>query len=146
VGLSIEAGKTFRLKNGLEVQPQVQLQYQRLMFERFNDRNLVKVVIGPSHSLTARAGARVAWPQNDGAWTPYLHAHVLHGWSGTPSVRIADSSFITGGTGSAVELAAGVSARLGRSTSLSGAFTQRVRLGGSGASGKAGTVGLQYRF
>jgi outer membrane autotransporter protein len=145
-GLSIQTGKTFQHANALVVEPQLQLQYQRLAFGHIRDRDTVSVAIGTSHSITARAGVRVAWPQNDATWTPYLHAHVLHGWGGTPTVRMADMAFATGKTGTAAELAVGVSAELGAATSLFGTFTQRTRLGGTGASGSAGSIGVQHRF
>jgi outer membrane autotransporter protein len=145
-GLSLAAGKVIQFDNGLVLQPQLQWQYRRLSFAPTTDKNEIDVKVGTSESHTLSAGANLSWPQGGGAWTPYAQAHLLTGWGGAPTVRLSGNAFDTGRAGQAAQFTVGARADLGKSTSLHGAFTGRTRLGDSGTSGVAGTLGVRYVF
>lgn len=146
---SIETGYPFRLGGGLVLEPQAQLVYQRLTFDRKLDVDGFAVALGNQEQLTARVGARLsktyALTGEDNLFTVYAKANVVHSFSGGGEVFLGDT-FRLGRFGTSVEGGVGVNATLSKNLSLYADAAYQQHVGKSGVSGFTVTGGLRYSF
>lgn len=145
---SIETGYPIALGNGLVLEPQAQLVYQRLMFDRKEDVDNFTVNLGNQDQLTGRLGARLSKTFNadtDKLVTLYAKANVLHGIVSGGKVFLGDN-FRLGRYGTAVEARLGVSATLSKNLSLYADAAYQHKVGKSGVSGVSINGGLRYSF
>ncbi|MEN3930494.1 autotransporter outer membrane beta-barrel domain-containing protein [Microvirga sp. W0021] len=146
---SLETGYPFQLGNGLVLEPQAQVIYQRLMFDRKFDTDMFTVSLGTLDQVTARVGARLsktfAQPEQDRLITVYAKANVLHTFGSNNKVFLGDT-FRIGDFGTSIEGGVGINATLSKNVSLYGEVSYQHRIGKSGVSGVSATGGLRYAF
>jgi outer membrane autotransporter protein len=144
---SVEGGKTMKLSNGFEWEPQVQIMRQSLRFDNTTNPDGVDVDLGNSQAWTGRIGVRVARPiDSTTSWTPYARVSLLHTWNDTPDAQLSGTSFETGRSGSAVQVGVGATGMITPRFSLYGELVGQQRIGSSGNSGVSATVGVKYQF
>lgn len=144
---SIETGYPIALGNGLVLEPQAQLVYQRLMFDRKNDVDNFVVSLGNQDQLTGRLGARLSrsFTATDKLVTIYAKANVLHGIVSGGEIFLGDT-FRLGRYGTAVEGGIGINATLSKNLSLYADAAYQHKVGKSGVSGISVNGGLRYNF
>jgi len=147
VDVSLEAGKTLVLRNGIEVEPQAQLLAQALKLDRTSTSDRVEFSQGTNYSMTGRVGVRVGFPLAAAPmWKPFVRLDLLHTWEGAPSVKLGQDRFSTGSDGSAVRVGLGASGQLTKRLQLWGEADGQQRLGGAGFSSISGIIGLRYTY
>lgn len=125
---SLEGGYAFQLGNGLVIEPQAQLVYQHVGFEDSADSG-AWVYFRDTDSLAGRVGVRVkkAWLLAGEGKTPHvlttwLRANLWHEFLGNNKTAFSSNDgrvpFSSNLGGSWAEVQAGVSTRLGETTSL----------------------------
>lgn len=82
VTASIEGGLPIAIGHGLTMEPQVQLSYEHLSINDFNDA-ASKVQFGGGNTVLGRFGVRFAgmWDAMGATWQPYIGLNVLHAFA-----------------------------------------------------------------
>lgn len=82
VTASIEGGMPIAIGHGLTMEPQVQLSYEHLSINDFND-SASKVSFGGGNTVLGRVGVRFAglWDAMGATWQPYIGLNVLHAFA-----------------------------------------------------------------
>lgn len=149
VAASVEAGYPFHLGDGLVFEPQAQVSYQHLSFDKTIDVDEFPVDLGHQDLVTARIGAKLsksfAQGQGDQLVSVYAKANLLHGFGSGGRVSLGDS-FSLGQFGTTIEGGLGINAMVGKNLSLYGDATYQHRVGNAGASGFTFVGGLRHSF
>ncbi|KVN96354.1 hypothetical protein WJ69_02710, partial [Burkholderia ubonensis] len=147
-GLSLEAGQPFAVAGLFAIEPQMQLMYQYMHLNRFDD-TVSSVSGNTTHALRGRAGIRVfkanmANASGTSAATPYLTADVLHDFTPMGTTSVA-GTVVPGELGRTwYELGAGVSAQWGKSMQFTTQVKYANHLGGDARRNVAVQAGLRY--
>jgi outer membrane autotransporter protein len=146
--VSIEAGYPIGVGAGLVLEPQAQIVYQRLRFDRTSDVDGFVVDLRDQGQLTGRLGARLSRDfavGQDGLVTLYAKADVLHGLDSGGQIFLGDE-FQLGRYGTAFEGRLGVEVKASDRLSFHVDAAQRHEIGGHGVRGSSVNGGLRYRF
>jgi len=157
---TMQRGRTARLKGSSQafslgsgfpfvlgkviLEPQVQLVWQRLEFDRASDVDGFQVHLGTMTQSTARAGAEMSF--GGSAVRMYGRAHFSHTFSDGQRAWLGDT-FQVGRMGNALETSLGFDSSLGTGrVSLYGDIGHQTRIGGAGHQGWAANIGVKARF
>ncbi|WP_323025507.1 autotransporter outer membrane beta-barrel domain-containing protein [Castellaniella sp.] len=145
---SLEAGYPVRLGGDFVLEPQAQLVYQRLMFDRQSDVDGFVVDLGGQDQWTGRLGARLSRDfaaGRGGLVTAYAKADVLHGLSSGGRIFLGDA-FQLGRYGTSLEGRLGIDAKTSDRLSFHASVAYRHEIGGNGVGGASINGGLRYAF
>jgi outer membrane autotransporter protein len=145
---SLEAGYPFALGEGWEIEPQGQLIYQSLGVNSGRDA-FSSVSFDADDALTARLGLRLQYSTTvgDTLLQPYAKANLWHGFGGRDSTSFAQTSFDRAFGDTALELGAGLSAKINDTVSLFGHVDHRWSLAGQERSTVTqGSLGLRVNW
>jgi outer membrane autotransporter protein len=148
-GLSLEGGYPFDMGNGLILEPQAQLTYQRIRFDRFTDVDRIDVDLNSGESLRGRFGGRVLktlTTNTDRQWTPYIEANLLHEFLSDGSVTASNVRFDSESMGTSLQLGGGLNARLGLNSSVFASLSYEKGLTSASADVWGGNVGVRVDF
>ncbi|WP_146000970.1 autotransporter outer membrane beta-barrel domain-containing protein, partial [Chimaeribacter californicus] len=142
IAASIEAGKPFALGNRVMLEPQLQLKYQYLHLDGFNDE--ISAVSGVAQSSgEARAGLRLT--RDIGRWQPYLTLDATTLIGDEPAVRVGSQQIQTEFSNSYWQTGLGVAATLSDSASAYGEFRYQQAFDRQ-SDGYAGMIGVKIAF
>lgn len=146
---SVEAGYPFALSDDFNLEPQVQVIAQRLLFDRREDADGLDVNIGSQNQVTGRFGARVTRPFNvdlGGVVTAYVGADVIHGFVDGGTVAVGDTDFRAGKYGDSLRLAVGVNGTMNDKFSVYGEVSRQEDIGSAGVESWVFNGGLRYLY
>ncbi|EJF92315.1 outer membrane autotransporter barrel domain-containing protein, partial [Bartonella taylorii 8TBB] len=147
---SLTSGKTFIIgHNGVVFDPQVQLVYQHLQFNRVRDVDDLDVDMGKFDQWTARFGGRLtkmfAGSEEGHVISFYSKLYLLHSFGDKQLVSFK-KDFQLGAFGSSLEAGIGFNTRLSAKFVLHGNVTYQHRLTKGGFSGASFSAGLRHLF
>ncbi|WP_208438159.1 autotransporter outer membrane beta-barrel domain-containing protein [Bartonella taylorii] len=147
---SLTSGKAFMIGDkGLIFDPQVQVVYQRLQFNKTRDIDNFDIDMGKLDQWVARVGGRLtktlAATDEVRAVSFYGKLHLAHGFEGKQSVHFKDA-FQLGAFGSSLETGLGFNAQLSQKFALHGDLIYQHKLTKAGFSGTNFSGGLRYQF
>ncbi|WP_330167979.1 autotransporter outer membrane beta-barrel domain-containing protein [Bartonella grahamii] len=147
---SLTAGKTFMVgEDGFVFDPQVQVVYQYLQFNKARDVDGFDIDLGKLHQWVGRVGGRLTkmLVATDEAKVVsfYGKLHLAHGFEGKQFVHFKDS-FQLGSFGSSLETGLGFNAQLSQNFALYGDLVYQHKLTKAGFSGTSFSGGLRYHF
>ncbi|WP_375623938.1 autotransporter outer membrane beta-barrel domain-containing protein [Bartonella sp. TT119HLJHH] len=147
---SLTAGKTFMVgENGFVFDPQVQVVYQYLQFNKVRDVDGFDIDLGKLHQWIGRIGGRLTkrLVATDEAQVIsfYGKLHLAHGFEGKQFVHFKDA-FQLGAFGSSLETGLGFNAQLSQKFALYGDLVYQHKLTKAGFSGTSFSGGLRYHF
>ncbi|WP_052185270.1 autotransporter outer membrane beta-barrel domain-containing protein [Methylotenera versatilis] len=148
-GLSLEGGYPFDMGNGLIVEPQAQLSYQRIRFDKFTDIDSIDVDLNGGESLRGRFGGRVLktiTTNIDRQWTPYVEANLLHEFLSDGSITASNVRFDSESMGTSLQFGGGLNARLGLNSSVFASLSYEKGLTSASADVWGGNVGVRVDF
>jgi len=147
-GASLETGVTLSV-GGLEVEPQLQLVYQRLKFDRTQDVDGFPVNLGALDQWRLRAGGKIQKTFHTAAGNRvrlYGNLNVMHGLGNAQSVWLG-RSFLVGKPGTTLETGLGISATLADdNTAVYASVARQQRIGSAGLDGWTFNLGGKFRF
>lgn len=144
--LSLEGGYPIDLGNGLVVEPQAQLSYQKIKFDRFTDADDISVDLRDGESLRGRFGGRLQKTfdaNTKHAWSPFVEANLLHEFLGDGSIRAGNISFATDSLGTSVQLGGGVNAQLGANKMVFASVSYESGVSHAAADAWSGNIGVR---
>lgn len=147
---SLSAGKTFMVgEDGFVFDPQVQVVYQYLQFNKVRDVDGFDIDLGKLHQWVGRVGGRLTkrLVATDEAQVVsfYGKLHLAHGFEGKQFVHFKDA-FQLGAFGSSLETGLGFNAQLSQKFALYGDLVYQHKLTKAGFSGTSFSGGLRYHF
>lgn len=147
---SLTTGKTFMVgEDGFVFDPQVQVVYQYLPFNKVRDVDGFDVDLGKLHQWIGRVGGRLTkmLVASDEAQVIsfYGKLHLAHGFEGKQFVHFKDA-FQLGAFGSSLETGLGFNAQLSQKFALHGDLVYQHKLTRAGFSGTNFSGGLRYHF
>ncbi|WP_375685349.1 autotransporter outer membrane beta-barrel domain-containing protein [Bartonella sp. TT110JLCBS] len=147
---SLTAGKTFMVgEDGFVFDPQVQVVYQYLQFNKVRDVDGFDIDLGKLHQWIGRIGGRLTkrLVATDEAQVIsfYGKLHLAHGFEGKQFVHFKDA-FQLGAFGSSLETGLGFNAQLSQKFALYGDLVYQHKLTKAGFSGTSFSGGLRYHF
>ncbi|WP_039759130.1 autotransporter outer membrane beta-barrel domain-containing protein [Bartonella queenslandensis] len=147
---SLITGKTFMVgEDGFIFDPQVQVVYQYLQFNKVRDVDGFDIDLGKLHQWVGRVGGRLTkmLVANDEARVIsfYGKLHLAHGFEGKQFVHFKDA-FQLGAFGSSLETGLGFNAQLSQKFALHGDLVYQHKLTKAGFSGTSFSGGLRYHF
>ncbi|WP_336294569.1 autotransporter outer membrane beta-barrel domain-containing protein [Bartonella sp. CB169] len=147
---SMTSGKAFSLGHKSVVfDPQVQIIYQHLKFNRARDVDELDIDMGKFNQLTARVGGRLtrifSTFEEGSVISLYGKLYLLHSFEDREFMSFK-RDFQLGAFGSFVEAGLGFNARLFSKVSLHGDIAYQHRLAKAGFSGASFSAGLRYLF
>ncbi|WP_375653183.1 autotransporter outer membrane beta-barrel domain-containing protein [Bartonella sp. MR110HLJHH] len=147
---SLTAGKTFMVgEDGFVFDPQVQVVYQYLQFNKVPDVDGFDIELGKLHQWIGRVGGRLTkrLVATDKAQVVsfYGKLHLAHGFEGKQFVHFKDA-FQLGSFGSSLETGLGFNAQLSQNFALYGDLVYQHKLTKAGFSGTSFSGGLRYHF
>ncbi|EJF82573.1 autotransporter outer membrane beta-barrel domain-containing protein [Candidatus Bartonella washoeensis] len=147
---SLTGGKTFATGyKGFFIDPQVQVVYQHLQFDKAHDVDNFDIETGKLDQWVARVGGRLiktpTGSEGMNAVSFYGKLHLAHGFGGKKSVHFKDA-FQLGAFGSSLETGFGLNARLSQNFAFHGDLVYQHKLSKGGFSGISFSGGLRYRF
>ncbi|WP_175869010.1 autotransporter family protein [Bartonella gabonensis] len=147
---SLTTGKTFMVgEDGFIFDPQVQVVYQHLQFNKAHDVDGFDIELGKLHQWIARLGGRLTKmlvaTDEDRVISVYGKLHLTHGFGGKQLVHFKDA-FQLGAFGSSLEAGIGFNAKLSQKFALHGDLAYQHKLIKAGFSGTSFSGGLRYRF
>lgn len=148
-GLSLEGGYPFDMGNGLILEPQAQLTYQRIRFDKFTDVDRIDVDLNGGESLRGRFGGRMLktiTTNIDRQWTPYIEANLLHEFLSDGSITASNVRFDSESMGTSLQLGGGLNARLGLNSSAFASLSYEKGLTSASADIWGGNVGVRFDF
>jgi len=147
-GASLETGVAIPVA-GLTVEPQLQLVYQRLKFDRTQDVDGFPVDLGTLEQWKLRAGGKVQKTFYTAAGSRirlYGNLNVMHGLGNAQSVWLG-SSFLVGKPGTTLETGLGASLTLAdANTAVYASVARQQRIGSAGLDGWTFNLGGKFRF
>lgn len=148
-GLSLEGGYPFDLGGGVIIEPQTQLSYQKVKFDRFTDVDNIHVDLRDGESLRGRIGSRIQKTFNANtvrSWSPFLEANLLHEFLAAGSIRASDVDFASDSLGTSLQLGGGIDAQLGVNTKVFASVGYESGLSHAAASAWSGNIGMKIEF
>ncbi len=150
LSVSLTGGKTIATRYaGFVVDPQVQVVYQHLQFEKTRDIDNFDIEIGKLDQWVARVGGRftkmLAVSKKDLDVSLYGKVHLVHGFEEKKSVQFKDA-FQLGSFGSSLEAGVGFNAQLSQKFVFNADLIYQHKLTKGGFSGISFSGGLRYRF
>ncbi|VEJ45862.1 autotransporter outer membrane beta-barrel domain-containing protein [Bartonella vinsonii] len=147
---SVTAGKMFMMGDeSFVVDPQVQVVYQHLHFDKTRDIDNFDIEMGNLDQWVARVGGRLTktLSATDEARVVafYGKLHLSHGLGGKQSVHFKDA-FQLGAFGSSLEAGLGFNAKLSQKFALHGDVVYQHKLTKAGFSGASFSGGVRYQF
>ncbi|WP_345116599.1 autotransporter outer membrane beta-barrel domain-containing protein, partial [Bartonella jaculi] len=147
---SLTSGKAFMIEDeGLIFDPQVQVVYQRLQFNKAHDIDDFDIELGNLDQWLVRAGGRLTKTlsvTDEGRVVSfYGKLHLTHGFGEKQAVHFKDA-FQLGAFGSSLETGLGFNARLSPKFALHGDLVYQHKLTKAGFSGTSFSGGLRYQF
>jgi len=144
---SLEGGYPIPLMPGLILEPQAQAIWQRLSLDDTRDR-FSTIGFDTDDAFTGRLGARLQarFATPEAVWLPYLKTNVW--WSSGVSDTLLFGAFpiAAGSRSTALELGAGLTAKLGPAISLYGDTSYLWSVDGQDIETVRGTVGLRVTW
>ncbi|WP_246744074.1 autotransporter outer membrane beta-barrel domain-containing protein [Bartonella raoultii] len=150
LSVSLTGGQTIATGyQGFIVDPQVQVVYQHLQFEKTRDIDNFDIEMGNLDQWVARVGGRLTkspkGSEGVDAIAFYSKLYLVHGFEGKKSVQFKDT-FQLGAFGSSLEAGLGFNAKLSSAFSLHGDFAYQHKLNKAGFSGTSFSGGVRYQF
>ncbi|MBB5073945.1 outer membrane autotransporter protein [Bartonella callosciuri] len=150
LSVSLAGGQTFAMGyEGFVLDPQVQVVYQYLQFDKASDIDKFDIEMGKLDQWVARVGGRLtknpAGSEGVNAVAFYGKLYLVHGFGGKQSVHFKDA-FQLGAFGSALEAGLGFNAKLLPKFSLHGDIVYQHKLNKVGFSGASFSGGVRYQF
>ncbi|WP_455479127.1 autotransporter family protein [Bartonella sp. B23] len=147
---SLASGKAFMIGDeGLIFDPQVQVVYQNLRFNKTHDVDGFDIDMGKLDQWIMRVGGRLVKIPNRAekvnAVAFYGKLYFSHGFGGARSVHFKDA-FQLGAFGSSLETGLGFNARLSQKFVLHGDLSYQHKLTKAGFSGTSFSGGIRYKF
>ncbi|MBB4076805.1 outer membrane autotransporter protein [Bartonella fuyuanensis] len=147
---SLIAGKTFMIgDDGFVFDPQVQVVYQYLQFNKARDVDGFDIELGKLHQWIARVGGRLTKmlvaTDESRVVSVYGKLNLAHGFGGKRFVHFKDP-FQLGAFGSSLETGLGFNAQLSQNFALYGDLVYQHKLTKAGFSGTSFSGGLRYHF
>ncbi|WP_019220129.1 autotransporter outer membrane beta-barrel domain-containing protein [Bartonella florencae] len=147
---SLTIGETFTIGyKGIIFDPQVQLLYQRLQFDRVHDVDNIDVDLGKFDQWTARFGgclSKLLSSSEEGRVISFYSKLYLSYNFREKNVVSFKKDFQLGAFGSPLEVGLGFHARLSPKFALHGDVTYQHRLSKAGFSGASFSAGLRHLF
>ncbi|MCZ2159074.1 autotransporter outer membrane beta-barrel domain-containing protein [Bartonella sp. 220] len=149
-GVSLTGGKAFATGyEGFVVDPQVQVVYQHLHFDKTRDIDHFDIEMGKLDQWVARVGGRLiktpTGPEGVRAVSFYSKLYLAHGFGEKQSVHFKDA-FQLGAFGSSLEAGLGFNAKLSQRFALHGDIVYQHQLNKAGFSGASFSGGVRYQF
>lgn len=153
LAVSLEVGHGWRIGQGMVLEPQAQLIYQRIGLDRASD-GMGQVSFSASDQIRGRLGLRVAkaWPYAGLQSTVWGRVNIWHDFLTGPSSTFAGPSGANGLTfmiedrGTLGEFQAGLTTQLSRSVSLYGQGSWGVSLDRGGSNDIGAQAGLKITW
>ncbi|GAA4665217.1 autotransporter outer membrane beta-barrel domain-containing protein [Bartonella pachyuromydis] len=150
LSVSLAGGQTIATGyEGFVVDPQVQVVYQHLQFEKARDIDNFDIEMGKLDQWIARVGGRLIktprGPEGANNISFYSKLYLVHGFEGKKSVQFKDA-FQLGALGSSLEAGLGFNAKLSSAFSLHGDVSYQHKLNKAGFSGTSFSGGVRYQF
>jgi outer membrane autotransporter protein len=147
---SLEVGYPNRFGGNWQIEPQAQVIWQSVSVDHSRDV-LSSVDWDEDDAVTGRLGARLQYTGRDErtVWQPYAKVNLWHTFSGTDRISFGGGAPIEHRFGdTALEVGAGVTARISRTTSLYAHADYRVSAGGgrSEQSATQGAIGIRVNW
>ncbi|EJF75949.1 outer membrane autotransporter barrel domain-containing protein [Bartonella sp. DB5-6] len=147
---SLTTGKAFIIGDrGLIFDPQIQVVYQRLHFNKSRDIDNFDIDMGKLDQWIARVGGRltktITATDEARVVSFYSKLHFAHGFGGKQFVHFKDA-FQLGALGSSLETGLGFNAQLSQKIALHGDLVYQHKLTKAGFSGTSFSGGLRYQF
>jgi outer membrane autotransporter protein len=146
---SLEAGFPIRFATGWQIEPQAQVIWQRVSVDRSQDL-FSAVAWDDDTAITGRLGARLQYAGRSDRtlWQPYAKVNLRHAFSGSDRVRFGNGSPIGNDFGhTALEVGAGITARINQSTTLYAHADYRWSIAGdSRQTAVQGSFGIRYAW
>ncbi|MCZ2204452.1 autotransporter outer membrane beta-barrel domain-containing protein [Bartonella sp. A05] len=150
ISASLTVGRAFMMGfEGFVLDPQMQLVYQRLLFDKTNDVDGFDVEIGSPDQWITRVGGSLtrslAEAEKERVVSFYSKLYFTHSFAGKQFVHLKDA-FELGALGSFLEAGLGFNAQLSKKIVFHGDMTYQHKLTKAGFSGTSFSGGLRYRF
>ncbi|WP_332065671.1 autotransporter outer membrane beta-barrel domain-containing protein [Bartonella sp. CB189] len=147
---SLTGGKAFDIGyEGFVWDPQVQVVYQHLGFNKTRDIDNFDIDMGKLNQWVVRVGGRLTKNpvefEDERAVFVYGKLHLTHNFGKKQSVHFKDS-FQLGSYGSSIEAGLGVNIKFYSHFALHGDFVYQHKLNKAGFSGASFSGGLRYQF
>ncbi|MBR0667767.1 autotransporter outer membrane beta-barrel domain-containing protein [Roseomonas hellenica] len=148
---SLEAGYPIRFGQAgrWQIEPQAQVIWQSVSVDRARDQ-FSSVDWDEDDAVTGRLGARLQYTGRDERtlWQPYAKVNLWHAFSGSDRIRFGSSAPIESSFGeTALEVGAGVTARVNQTTSFYAHADYRWSLGGdSRQTATQGSIGIRFNW
>lgn len=149
LGLSVEGGYPIDIGGGLVIEPQAQLSYQKIKFDRFVDVDGIAVDLQGGESLRGRVGGRIKKAFNTNTtrqWTLYAEGNLVHEFLKDRGIRTSGVTFASDSLGTSAQVGGGIQAQLGANTALFASVSYSKGLSKSAADAWSGNVGLRVGF
>lgn len=147
LALSVEVGTPFELTPAWNIEPQVQMIWNRTRFDSQKDP-FSSVSYDSDDQLTLRVGVRASghYVVRNLPVTPYVRANVWHTPQGKSTVTFNDVDFDTEQKSTTLDLSLGAGAALAPDIVLYGEVSHSQNLDSLELSGTRGTLGLRMAF
>ncbi|WP_317994039.1 autotransporter family protein [Bartonella gliris] len=150
LNISFSAGKTFTTGDkNLIFDPQVQLIYQHLQFDKTRDIDGFDIEMEKFNQWVMRVGGRLiktlAVPEKDRIISFYGKLHLASHFGGKQFVHFKDA-FQLGAFGSSLEVGLGINSQLSPKVTLQGDLSYQHKFTKAGFSGVRFSGGLRYHF
>ncbi|GAA4665232.1 autotransporter outer membrane beta-barrel domain-containing protein [Bartonella pachyuromydis] len=150
LSVSLTGGKTIATRyEGLAVDPQVQVVYQHLQFEKARDIDNFDIEMGKLDQWVARVGGRLtktfSVSEKELDVSLYGKFHFVHGFEKKKSVQFKDA-FQLGAFGSSLEAGFGFNAQLSQKFVFNADLIYQYKFTKGGFSGISFSGGVRYRF
>ncbi|MBR0669329.1 autotransporter outer membrane beta-barrel domain-containing protein [Roseomonas hellenica] len=148
---SLEAGYPIRFGQAgrWQIEPQAQVIWQSVSIDRARDQ-FSSVDWDEDDAVTGRLGARLQYTGRDERtlWQPYAKVNLWHAFSGSDRIRFGNSAPIESSFGeTALEVGAGITARVNQTTSFYAHADYRWSLGGdSRQTATQGSIGIRFNW
>ncbi|WP_246798276.1 autotransporter outer membrane beta-barrel domain-containing protein [Bartonella doshiae] len=147
---SATVGKEFAMNHeGLTLEPQVQLVYQQLSFEKIKDADELKVDLKNPSQWLARIGGRltktVSSTEQSHTTSVYGKLNFLTAFGDEDTIQIG-KDFNLDPTGTSLEGGVGINANLSQNFSIHADVSYRQKLQKAGISGADFSAGIRYQF
>jgi len=145
---SVEMGQNFALSDGWSIEPQAQITYQKLSFDRAHDIDDFAVVLGSPDQWVGRIGGKISKEmavESVERLVLYGKLNLIHGFGDGDRVFLGDN-FRIGEFGTHIEGGLGVNLDMTKNASLYGDVTYQGRVSDGGSNGLSLNGGLRFQF
>jgi fibronectin-binding autotransporter adhesin len=147
-GVSLEGGYPFEVSKKLIVEPQAQLAYQRVTFDKFKDVDRIAVDLESGDSLRGRLGVRAqkTLDVKEQKWSLFLELNVIHEFLGEGKIKAGGVGFGADTGGTSLQFGGGLDTRLGPNAAVFMGVTYEKGVTSKTANSVGGTVGVRVNF